>query len=109
MQKRIMMWYANINHHKHIISLSHLLTQEVKLPLSFRRDGREVKNIALCLDITALLKTLFLSLKHIFQPHKPPYDTFAPKCGKLHFSKGIIYCTFVVVECIHAYYTTTEK
>ncbi len=44
MQKRIMMWYANINHHKHIISLSHLLTQEVKLPLSFRRDGREVKN-----------------------------------------------------------------
>ena len=54
-------------------------------------------------------KTLFSSLKHIFQPHKPPYDTFAPKCGKLHFFKGIIYCTFVVVECIHAYYTTTEK
>ena len=48
MQKRIMMWYANINHHKHIISLSHLLTQEVKLPLSFRRDGREVKNEWLC-------------------------------------------------------------
>lgn len=68
MQKCIMMWYANINHHKHIISLSHLLDQEVKLPLSFRRDGREVKNIALCLDITALLKTLFSSLKHIFQP-----------------------------------------
>ena len=54
-------------------------------------------------------KTLFSSLKHIFQPHKPPYDTFVPKCGNLHFFKGIIYCTFVAVECIHAYYTPTEK
>ena len=26
------------------ISLSHLLDQVVKLPLSFRRDGREVRN-----------------------------------------------------------------
>ena len=87
MQKRIMMWYANINHHKHIISLSYLLTQEVKLPLPLRRDGREVKKMphpsffadvaSIILEVIKVIKSVYLMITFL--------SSFDVLCCPIHY------------------------